>query len=141
MCKPHMCRPPSDGSIRVIHAILKNAFTRAVRWNWVAVNPLSFVEPPPIPTPNPSPPLADEAARILNEAWKDLDWSVLVWLAMIIGSRRGELSALRWQDLDLDQALVSVSRSMGQHGPQTWEKDTKTHQRRRLGLNEYTPAR
>jgi len=138
LCQPHVCRPLSDGSIRVVHSILKGALNRAVRWNWIAVNPIAFVDPPPIPVPDPSPPSAKEAARILNEAWKDPDWGTLLWLAMIVGSRRGEQSALRWVHLDLDRAIISVGRSIGQLGGETWEKDTKTHQRRTLSLDEHT---
>jgi len=53
-CGPHRCMPLSDGSIRVIHSILKTSLNRAVRWKWIAVNPISFVEPPPIPAPVPA---------------------------------------------------------------------------------------
>jgi integrase len=138
MCRQHACRPLSDGSIRVVHSILKSSLNRAVRWNWIAINPIAFVEPPPVPTPDPSPPTAEDAARIINEAWKDPTWGTLVWLAMILGPRRGELSALRWSHLDLQRGVVAVGRSIGQLAGQTWEKDTKTHQRRTLSLDEYT---
>lgn len=138
MCREHVCARLSDGSIRVIHSILKTALNRAVRWQWIAINPISFVAPPTIPTPDPSPPTAAEAAAIVNEAWKDPDWGTLIWLAMTAGSRRGELSALRWADLDLDRGVISVGRSIGQIGGTTWEKDTKTHQRRTLSLDETT---
>ena len=62
----HVCRPLSDGSIRVVRSILKGALNRAVRWNWVAINPIAFVEPPAVPPPKPTPPNADEAARIVD---------------------------------------------------------------------------
>ncbi len=124
----------------MIHSILKSALTRAVRWSWIAVNPVAFVEPPRIPPADPNPPSPDEAARIVNEAWNDPDWGTLVWLAMMVGPRRGEVSALRWSDLELDgpTPVVTLRRSIGQHGGQVWEKDTKTHQRRRVSLDEYT---
>lgn len=138
MCREHVCRPLSDGSIRVVHSILKGALNRAVRWNWIAVNPIAFVEPPAVPPPKPSPPTADEAARIINHAWTDPDWGTLIWLAMILGPRRGELSALRWQHLDLDRGSITVERSIGQLAGATWEKDTKTHQQRTLSLDENT---
>ncbi|MGQ0632326.1 MAG: tyrosine-type recombinase/integrase [Sporichthyaceae bacterium] len=132
------CHPLSAGSIRVVHSILKSSLNRAVRWQWIAINPMSFVDPPSIPTPDPSPPNAEEAAAIVAEAWKDPAWGMLIWLAMTAGSRRGELCALRWSDLDLDRGLISVGRSIGQVAGATWEKDTKTHQRRTLSLDEYT---
>jgi integrase len=57
------------------------------------------------PTPNPRPPTAAEAARIVNEAWRDPDWGTLVWVAMTTGARRGELCALRWSHVDLDPTV------------------------------------
>jgi hypothetical protein len=90
-CSPHRCQPLANGSIRVVHAILSGAFTRAVRWGWIAVNPVDQVEPPSVPRPNPHPPTAAEAAMILNEAWKDADWGVFVLRSMTTGACRGEV--------------------------------------------------
>lgn len=137
-CRPHECVPLSAGSIRVIHSILGGALKRAVRWGWIAVNPISQAEPPSVPKPDPHPPSADEAARIVNEAWQDPDWGALVWLAMVTGARRGEVSGLRWGHVDLDGGVVTLYRSIAQLAGQTWEKDTKTHQRRRVALDPET---
>ena len=139
-CREHVCTPLSTGSIRVVHSILKSALNRAVRWQWIAINPVSFVEPPAIPTPDPTPPTAAQAAMIVTDAFTDPDWGALVWLAMTAGARRGELAALRWSDLDLERGSITISRSLGQIGGTTWEKDTKTHQRRVLSLDEETVA-
>jgi hypothetical protein len=78
-CEAHLCRPPSNGSIRYIHFILSGAL-RAVRWPWIATNPIAQAVPPPQPKPNPQPPTAEQAARILREAWQDPDWAMLIWL-------------------------------------------------------------
>ena len=111
-----------------------------MRWRWLSTNPIEHAEPPPQPAANPQPPTAEEAARILNEAWADPDWAVLVWLTMVTGFRRGELCALRWHDLDLVAGVLSVERSIAQLNGQTWEKDTKTHQHRRIALDPETVA-
>jgi integrase len=95
-CGPHRCKPLSDTVVRHIHFVLSGAYKRAVRWRWVAVNPLAQAGPPPMPKPNPRPPSAEQAARILNKAWEDPDWAALLWLAMTSGARRGELCAVRW---------------------------------------------
>jgi integrase len=134
-CRPHVCTPLSAGSIRVIHAILSGAFARAVRWGWLAISPLEHAEPPAVPSPNPTPPTPDEAARILTEAWKDPDWGTLVWFAMTTGARRGEVCGLRWSHLNLDAGLAVLQRSIAQVGGQQWEKGTKTHQHRRVTLD------
>jgi integrase/DNA-binding transcriptional regulator YhcF (GntR family) len=137
-CTSHQCRPLSNGSVRYIHFILSGALKRAVRWRWIATNPIAQAAPPPQPKPNPQPPTAEQAARILNEAWKDPDWAVLVWLTMVTGFRRGELCAIRWRHLDLEAGVLTLERSIGQRSGRTWEKDTKTHQHRRIALDSET---
>jgi integrase len=111
-----------------------------VRWHWVAVSPVEAAEPPPPPKPAPHPPSLSEAARILEEAWKDLDWGTLLWLAVTTGVRRGELCALRRSDVDLDNGVLHVDKSV--HGSRfaLAEKDTKTHQQRRIALDPETVA-
>ncbi|WP_308258955.1 tyrosine-type recombinase/integrase [Pseudonocardia sp. H11422] len=132
-----MCRPLSKSTIRQIHVILSGALKRAVRWRWLATNSIEHAEPPK-PTPKPQPPSPAEAARILNAAWEDPDWAVLVWLTMVTGFRRGELCRLRWHDVDLVRASLRVERSVAQLGGDTWEKATKTHQQRRIALDPET---
>lgn len=141
-CCPHVCRPLGASGIRHIHFILSGAFKRAVRWRWVSVNPVGQAEPPAAPTPKPAPPSAEEAARILNEAWRDPDWGAFVWLAMTSGARRGELCALRWSDVDLDpeRAVLWLRRAIAR-GDAGWiESGTKTHQQRRVALDAETLA-
>jgi integrase len=137
-CKPHQCRPLSNGSIRYIHFVLSGALKRAVRWRWIATTPIAQADPPPQPKPNPQPPTVEQAAQILNEAWQDPDWAMLVWLTMVTGFRRGELCAIRWRHLDLEAGVLTVERSIGQRSGRTGEKDTKTHQHRRIALDTET---
>lgn len=139
-CGAHRCRPLSSSSVRQVHNLLNGAFTRAVRWRWVGSNPVRQAEPPALPKADPQPPTPAQAARIVSEAWRDPDWGMLVWLAMTTGARRGELCALRWRDIDFTTALLAVGSSIGQLGTRVWEKDTKTHQRRRIVVDAQTLA-
>src|SRR5882757_67850 len=137
-CRPHNCKPLGSSSIRQIHFILSGAYKKAVRWRWVAISPIAQAEPPAAKKPNPSPPSTTDAARIVTEAWKDLDWGTLVWLTMVTGARRGEQCGLRWKHIDLEQAVLTYERSIGQDEDGTWEKDTKQHQQRRNALDPET---
>jgi integrase/DNA-binding transcriptional regulator YhcF (GntR family) len=139
-CTPHRCRPLATSSIRQVHFCLSGALKRAVRWHWLSVNPLSQAESPRSVKHDPHPPTPDQAAAILNAAFTDLAWGVLLWLAMTTGARRGELCALRWDLLDLDNAVLIIRTSIAQDTAKTWEKDTKTHQQRRIALDTDTVA-
>ena len=136
----HVCRPLAPATIRLIHANLSAALSSAVRWRWLAVNPAAQAAKPTVPKSDPQPPSGQEAARIVVEAWKDPDWGMLVWLAMVTGARRGELCALRWDRLDFTTGLLQIRTSIAQQGATTWEKDTKTHQQRRITLDPQTLA-
>src|SRR3954470_20376165 len=94
----------------------------------------------------PGPRAAAEAEKVRsrllnqNEAWKDEAWGTMVWLAMTTGVRRGELCALRRRHLDLDEAVLTIESGVAGSRARMREKDTKTHQKRRVALDESTVA-
>jgi integrase len=136
-CRPHVCKPLAPASIRQIHWILSGALNRAVRWKWIAVNPADQADKPSMPAPKPHPPSAEEAAELVTAAWAvDPDWGAFVWTAMTTGARRSELCALRWSRVDLDTGVVALERALyvDEEG-QLREKETKTHQQRRVALD------
>lgn len=137
-CGPHQCRPLAASTVRQIHFILSGALRRAVRLGWLATNPIDVAEPPAPPKSNPRPPTPEQAARIINEAWRDPDWGTLIWLTMIVGHRRGELCGIRWRNLDLKSGVLHLEKSIAQRGRRKWEKDTKSHQDRRVVLGADT---
>jgi integrase len=139
-CGDHRCRPLADSSIRQIHGILSGACKRAVRWRWLGTNPIDQAEPLVTTRSDPQPPSPDQAAVIANAAWRDLDWGMLVWLALMTGARRGEICALKWSHIDFAAGVVTIRASIAQSGAKTWEKDTKTHQQRRITLDDQTLA-
>lgn len=137
-CRPHQCRGLAPSTVRQIHFILHGALREAIVWNWVATNPIATATPPPAPKSNPRPPSPKQAARIVNEAFKDPDWGTLVWLTMVTGQRRGELCGIRWAHVDLDVATLHLEKAIGQRGAKKWEKDTKAHQDRWITLDPGT---
>jgi integrase len=74
----------------------------------------------------------------VTEAWKDEEWGTFVWAAMTTGARRGELCAIHWCDLDLEHGVLLLRRSLYMDGGVLREKDTKTHQQRRVALDAET---
>ena len=139
-CRPHKCRPLAATTVRHIHFILSGAYKRAVRWRWVSVSPTEQVDPPPMPKPNPQPPTADEAARIITEAWRNPDWGTFLWVAMTTGARRGELCAIRRTSLNLEpgRETIWLKRAIRRSSNGWVEGDLKTHQQRRIALDPET---
>lgn len=135
----HRCRPLGPATVRKIHYLVSGAYRRAVRWGWVDRSPTPDADPPPAPHPEPQPPTPAEAAGSSPPPGPP-DLGPLVWLAMVTGARRGELCVLRWRHLDLHRRTVVIRASIAQSGADTWEKDTKLHQRRHLALDPHTTA-
>ena len=140
-CRPHQRHPLAPATIRTLHAILSGTLSMAVRYGWITVNPMDQVVKPRARRPQPDPPSSAEAARLVAAAFdQDDEWGVLVWLVMVTGMRRSELAALRWRHVDLDRGVLELRAGYVVVGGVGVHKDTKTHQMRRITLDEETIA-
>ena len=130
----------SAASIRAVHGVLRSMFKAAVRWGYVTTNPLREIDPPRRAKSGLAPPLPEEVARLLARADEiDPELAAYLRLAAASGARRGELGALRWNDIDLEAADVFIARAVVLDSSGSYvEKDTKTHQQRVVSLDEAT---
>jgi integrase len=134
----HTCRPLAGATVRQIHYVISGALERAVRWGHLGLNKATFAVPPSPNRPDPDPPSAEEAARLLSAAWEDPDWGLLLWLTMTTGRRRGEVSGLRWKHVDFARALLLVERNNVQPKAAVIEKKTKSGTSPHVALDPYT---
>lgn len=138
-CKRHVCKPYAASSVRSIHAILSGACSAAVRWGWIAFNPMPSVRPPSKARPQPRPPTSAQMARIVEAAWESSpEWGLYVWLSAVLGARRGEVVALQWEDIDLKVGVVRLDENYVRIPGGMVVKDTKTHQMRRVSIDPPT---
>jgi integrase len=129
----------TPATIRRVHGILRRALSQGLRWGWIARNPARDASPPRVPVKELRPPTPDEVARLFTLAAEtNPRLALLVVLAASTGARRGELLALRWSDVDLDHNVVTIERGLILAGRELIEQGTKTHQSRRLALDEGT---
>src|SRR5258708_15929670 len=92
----------------------------------------SWHPPPPIDRYDAHTLTVEQAEKLL-EAARGSRLDVLLILALTTGMRRGELLALRWDDIDFKQGLVSVHRTMirvGGYGYVEGEPKTRSSRRR-----------
>jgi integrase len=135
----HSCKPLASSTVRKIHFIIRGSLERAVRWRHLGVNRAALTVVPAGAPSKPDPPSAEEAARLLGAAWAaDSEWGLLLWLTMVIGPRRGEVSALRWEHVDLSRGSVRIERSTAQPRSGLIEKETKSRQQRRIVVDPQT---
>jgi integrase len=91
------------------HNVLHKALETAVRWNLIARNTCDLVSPPRRKLFEIQP-LNIKQIQQLLAATHGHRQEALITLALATGMRRGELLALKWQDVDLEQRTLQVRR-------------------------------
>jgi integrase len=127
-------------SVRQFHAVISSALNQGVKWDWVGSNVAARATPPPVRRQKLDPPSPADVIRLIEAAKRSRspELGVFFHVAAVTGARRGELVALRWTAVDLVAAQVVIEHSVVQVGRDLFEKDTKTHQARRLSLDPGT---
>jgi integrase len=131
-------RTPSPRTRRHIHRILKSALARAVEQQALPRNPADALKRLPKVEPKPPAVLTVEQSTRLLQAIKHTAtyWPVLIALAT--GMRRGEILALRWKNVELDQSVVRVVESLEQTRAAGLRfKATKTEKARAVTLPRF----
>lgn len=99
----------SATTVGCFHSVLHKALETAVRWNLILRNPCGLVSPPRRKRFEIQPLSLEQIHRLLAAA-REYRQEALFILALATGMRRGELLALKWQDLDLEKGIVQVRR-------------------------------
>lgn len=136
-------RPLSPATVKRVHAVLRRALAQGVKWGMLTINPAVNASPPREPRHEVSPPDPADVARLIAHAEEtNPALGCFLRLAATSGARRGELCALRWRHINLDDGGLLIERSIVEAGNgDLVEKDTKTHAARRLRLDAGTVAR
>ena len=120
----------SASTVRKIHDILRRGLAEAVDWHLTQRNVADVVKPPR-PVPKEIVALStDETRRLLDAAAEDRLEALYV-LAVHTGMRQGEMLALRWQDVDIENAVLSVRRTLTRRGGKVAFGEPKTKKSRR----------
>ncbi len=101
----------SNRSILHTHRVLHRAFAQAVRWGLLVRNPCDGATPPR-PKRAEMRVLSQEQVTVLLDTTRDQPAYALYVAAVTTGMRQGELLGLRWDDVDLDAAKVTVRRAL-----------------------------
>src|SRR5215211_5587012 len=101
----------APASVNKLHVTLHKALDQAVKWHMVPRNVAEAVTAPR-PAPEEMRTLSAEETRCLLEAACSDRLEALYVLAVHTGMRQGELLALKWQDVDLENATIGVRRTI-----------------------------
>ncbi|MFZ0995776.1 MAG: tyrosine-type recombinase/integrase [Candidatus Dormiibacterota bacterium] len=101
----------SPSTVRHAHMVAHRCLADAVRWGTLARNPVGLVSPPRMVEQEMQTFSAEQARRLLEAAQGDR-FEALYVLAVTTGLRQGELLALRWRDVDLEQERLAVTATL-----------------------------
>ncbi len=134
-------KPLAPNTVMRAHAVLRRALAQGVKWGWLTVNPAANASPPRSKKQHLELPDPADVARLIEAAAKVNAYLPTYFrLAAATGARRAELCGLRWKHVDLDKRRVTIARSIAEVGGQLIDKDTKTHQVRKVTIDEETTA-
>ncbi len=133
----------SPTTVHHLHGVISAALNQAVKWGIVSQAATTGTSPPPLRVKPRKTPTPDVIQQLISAA-DDKAQPVLaaaIALAATTGVRRGELLGLRWSDVDDDNAILHVHRTIKHDvGPGWVVGATKTHQERTIALDPFTLA-
>lgn len=101
----------SPRSVGIIHATLYKALKQAVVWSLVTRNVAEIVMPPKVHKKEIRTLTQEEVRRLLVTVDGDR-FEALYVLAVTTGIRQGELLGLKWEDVDLEEGVLRIRRTL-----------------------------
>jgi len=121
-------------TVGYVHRVLHRALGHAVQWGLLANNPATAVDPPRV-TRSEVAILSEADVKVVLRKLRGRPIYLLAALGLATGLRRGEMLALRWNDVDLRAGRLRVERSLEETRAGLQFKGPKTkHGRRTLSL-------
>ena len=113
------------------HNLLRSSLATAVRWKLIEHNVAELVDPPRAGHKEMRA-LSEEEANLLLDSCKETQWHPVLHTLIWTGLRRSEVLGLKWGDIDLDAAVLKVTRVLHQLGDGSFiQSNPKTPKARR----------
>jgi integrase len=112
-------------TVRLVHMTVRRALADGVRWGKVPRNVADLASPPKRQRTEMRTWSADELRAFLEQVREDRLYGLWL-LAATTGMRRGELLGLRWRDVDLAAARLSIGQSKTAAGRRSVALDPAT---------------
>lgn len=122
-------------TIRKLHAVLSSACAEGLRWRWLDHHPARGARIPKTQRRTMRIPTQHEIRALVDTAASDVQLSAWLRVMLATGARRSEVLALRWTDLDLPAAEVTITHALDLDSTL---KTTKTGRARSVKLDAAT---
>lgn len=106
----------AGGTRRIVHAVLRQALSQAVKWRLLQVNPADAVSAPRQDSAEMHPLENEAAVKAFIKATEGQRLRAMFIVAVYSGARRGELCALTWKDVDFHHGRIVISKTSKAEG-------------------------
>ena len=131
----------SDRTIKAHNAFINSVLNKAIEWDYINYNVNKKIEKPKIRKKEVKCYSPEEVTKLLNVLKNEsLKYQAIIYLALDSGIRRGELTGLTWEDVDLKTGMIQVNK-ITQYTKELgiYEKETKnTTSDRKIYISDTT---
>lgn len=130
----------SNTTIQSYYCIINNMLEQAIKWDYIKSNPNSKIEKPKRDRKEIEVYSKEEVIQLL-ECLKNepLKYQAILYMALDLGCREGELVGLTWDDIDFKTKAVTINKTIQDLKGQAIEKETKTiNSDRKIFISETT---
>lgn len=139
--QPLLDRDLAPATVHKVHTILHDAFDLAVRYGWLAWNPIDRLEPISVKRrPFVVPEREHVKAGVAALLDLDPEYGCFVLLEAVVGTRMAELVGLQWRDLRGEELTIRRTVVIDELDQVVIQDDTKTHRNRTIVLDPVTLA-
>ena len=126
----------ANATVRKMHNVLSKSLQKAVKWGLMKKSPVKDASPPTVHKKTKQIWTVEEAKAFL-EVCEQENELVPFLLAIFTGMRRGEVLALRWNNVDLEKGVIHVEESLSRTKTKgLFIKDVKTsHSKREVFIS------
>lgn len=129
--------PLSGKTVREIAALVNQCLKKAERRKYIAQNPMKYVDRPKAQKSEVQILETDDFEKLLARV-RNTRYFAMVVFSADSGCRRGEVLAVRWQDIDMDSGVAKISKSLSETSSGLEIKTTKSGKTRHVNLSEST---
>jgi len=119
--------PYSPTTIQNYYSLINNMLEVAVKWDYLSVNPNTKIEKPKRARSNASCYSKEDMVKLLQCLMQEpLKYQAIIITALDLACRRGELTGLTWDDIDLKTGKVTINKATQYIDKKIFEKETKS---------------
>ncbi len=118
----------SEKTIKHHYTLMTEIFNTAIKWDYISINPNSKVTPIKVHKKEINYYTPSDVEKLIKSLRSEpIKYQAIILLALDSGCRRGEITGLKWCDVDFKNSTININKvTQYVSGYGTFEKNTKS---------------